>query len=405
MILEKINYEKNPYRIPERERFYEESINARRSAMKKNETFGRTGRKLLAYFSGFILSSNYLRPVVFFPILFELSCTGGVNSISSRDLTLYNRKEGNKSTSPLVTSSKSKKNPEVFVKRRDVIIEPILDSDDDGSLFNVNDSKNNLFATYLRPRVGGFLLVKVLNHKSLVNSIEKIEENEDGNSAESIANGKDDEFNEMELIKALPHLGPIEEDEKSVIKNLRMKVVHQFENGDLLLTFKRSSANENNSKQAFVQARLPFDRVISKNNLTTRDLTEIKLLENYKDEIIEKNSTGWEDEYTLRLSGFDETKSKFATKLEEKRNDLRKIKNKLHDRLENLGKERRQMARERDKLIRNKSSLEESEKELKAEIEEQKGKLEEQSSQIEEQKKVIEDLSRPEEKPGDSADD
>ena len=122
----------------------------------------------------------------------------------------------------------------------------------------------------------------------------------------------------------------------------------------------------------------------------------------------EKKATGWQDEYTLRISGFDEAKSKMAAELESKRQDLVKLRDQVRTRLETMGSERRQWAKERDSWIKkraeDKVKMEQAGKEKeeqKAIIEEKESKIKEQEEVIKDQLSQIEELSRPEEKPSD----
>ena len=101
--------------------------------------------------------------------------------------------------------------------------------------------------------------------------------------------------------------------------------------------------------------------------------------------VVERKSVNWEDEYSLRISGFDETKSKMAAGLEEKREQLKSVRDKLENELKSFDGERKLMTTERAGLLETKAQ--------------DTAKIDDLNKQNAELKKEIEDL-----KPKDEAD-
>lgn len=340
-------------------------------------------------------------------IVISVSCQSNIKNVSSRDLSVYDRDEDSKIMRKGRPDTQTKKNPEIFIKKQDIRIKPVIPDNTSGSLFKPDDARNYLFTTYSSPVVGSYIRVKVVNH----NLVPGKKSQTPPASAAPAANDPEKEpdlLAEDDLMKALPHLDPGSFDAEAIIDELNMKVVHQLDNGDLTLAWERLSSGPEDARTLRLEARLPYRNISPSETLTTKDLTDIELLESYKGDILEKKATGWQDEYTLRISGFDEAKSKMAAELESKRQDLVKLRDQVRTRLETMGSERRQWAKERDSWIKkraeDKIKMEQAGKEKeeqKAIIEEKESKIKEQEEVIKDQLSQIEELSRPEEKPSD----
>lgn len=345
-------------------------------------------------------------------IFLSIACQPNIKNVSSRDLSAFDRDEDSKILRKGRPQSHVKKAPEIFIKKPNVKIKPVMPDNTTGSLFKPDDARNYLFTTYSSPVVGSYLRIKVVNHNLVPGK--KSADSEPGATSPSVASGNEsppkepDLLAEEELMKALPHLDPGSFDAEAIIDELNMKVIHQHENGDLSLSWERMSTGPEDARILRLQARLPYRNLSPSETLTTKDLTDIELLESYKGDVLEKNATGWQDEYTLRISGFDEAKSKMAAQLESKRLDLVKLRDQVRTRLETMGSERRQWAKERDgwlkKRAEDKIRMEQvgkEKEEQKALIEEKDSKIKEQEDLIKDQTTQIEELSRPEEKPSD----
>lgn len=321
------------------------------------------------------------------------SCFSSIRTIDSREPHFLARREGGKI---LKNSSKVKpqvSNPKFFTHKKVVKVVPLKSEYSSGSLYNLDDKNNHLFLTFNKPVPSDFLLVKIVNHKVLKNQA-----NDDPQTdAESGKQG--DELDEEQLIKSLPSLEPADLKSKGVMRNIRMKVMHQYINGDLLLSYNRNSTSDENSKLIKVKARLPRQFLQPEQQITTDQLAEVEFEEVGDEEVIKKSSTSWEDEYTLRISGFSEAESKEAAELDVKRRELMDIKEQLGNRLKSLGSERRQMAKERDKWIESNKQADKKLAEANEKLEEQKQQLIEKETALKEKNAEIEALTRPEDKP------
>jgi hypothetical protein len=238
-----------------------------------------------------------------------------------------------------------KEQGQLYVRKKIVSISPVESTNTNGSLFNVDDERNYLFAARGPLIVGRFIDVDVNSNRLVEKPAEgKIPEKSVGDAAKAEKNNDD------ELMKSLPNLEPSSPDARP-IHRFKMKIAHRFPNGDVLAIAERESVASQNQNNLSIQARIPYDRLISGSPISTDDLTEITMNESSDGEAIDRRSATWEDEYTLRMSGFNEANSKVAARLDQQRDQLRKIRDELKNRLIALGKERETMAGERNKLL------------------------------------------------------
>ncbi|MCB9228063.1 MAG: hypothetical protein H6618_00480 [Deltaproteobacteria bacterium] len=344
-----------------------------------------------------------------------ISCRSGVNPISNRNLSEFERNDEPRYIRrgrPEI--NKKKEAPELFIRKPEIKIIHKDKVNTNGSLFRPDDVRQDFFSTYNRPSLGSYLNIKIVNHNQL--PVKRGEDNQKNTDSASSSDNPDKasepgkELEEDKLIRSLPHLEPASYDAEAILDMLKMRVVHQYENGDLLLSWQRESIGSEDARTQEVQARLPYRNLNPSSELTTQDLTDIILTEHYKDETLQKKATGWQDEYTLRISGFDEAKSKIAADLESKRRDLMDMNQQIKNRLKSMGSERRQWTQERDSWIKKREedriAMEKIKKDQEAQnslIEEQKSTIKDQNKQIKDQQTQIEELSRPEEKPSDGA--
>ena len=320
------------------------------------------------------------------------SCFSGIQTIDSREPHLFSRQEGGQVFKNPMKGATEKKSPEVFIRKRKTRINPKPTMDNSGSLYNLEDKNNRLFVTFNRPDLNDFLMIKILNQKALKDSEQTAE---DGSQPAEDEN----ELDEDKLIKSLPSLEPFDLKSKGILKEIKMKVMHRYDNGDLLLSYNRESVSEENTSLIKVSARLPAQYLDPAKELTTKDLADIHFIELGEEEVIDKSSSSWEDEYTLRLSGFSEADSKLAAELDVKRRELMDIKQQLENRLKSLGSERRQMAKERDTWIEKNKQADQKLAEANAKLEEQKQQIAAKDNELKEKNQEIEELTRPEEKP------
>jgi flagellar motility protein MotE (MotC chaperone) len=163
-----------------------------------------------------------------------------------------------------------------------------------------------------------------------------------------------------------------------------MQIAHSYANGDVLAILRRSSENQDQLNEFEIRARIPYDRLTASDELTTDDLLDVRMVETRSpgNDIVTRNSSGWEDEYALRLSGFDEVKSKQALELADQRQRLQEAQEKLESKVKSFGEERRQFAKQRDDLNKKKADSDAKLKSLEAKVEEQETTIQSQNEKL-----------------------
>lgn len=322
---------------------------------------------------------------------FHFSCAG-LREISQTRPIVYDRPRSVESFGrPLPTLAKSRsEKPEYFVKKSDVEIIEQKPNRAAGSLFDLDDDRNRFFISGFIPKIGRYLEVKI-DSPNLVAPKDVSKKGKDK---------KADEYSDPQiqaLLDSLPNLTPPEGGEPRFISNIKMKVVDRFKNGDLLLTFQRNSQSERDRHFITIEATVPYHTVMSGGAIKVSDLVNISFIETRGQDVVHRQSSSWEDEYTARLSGYTEARSKVALELEDKRRDIERVRNKLDTRLRSFGKERRKVAQERDALLVD-------QKKDRAKLSKLSQKVQDQKNKIDEQSKIIKDLSDPSEKAGDDID-
>ncbi len=313
-----------------------------------------------------------------------VGCLPSIKQISGRNPDLFD-KESDKVTG----NSRPVGNPppDLFVKEKKLIIKDVEEENDSGSLFNVDDERNYLFASTGPQTVGRYLDIFVVSNRadaakaSKTGAVKTPEEQK----VEDLAKSQDDI--QKELLGSLPDLNPAgTPDDPALLKSFKVRIAHRYLNGDVLAMLSRRSTTDNQIKDVKIETRIPFNRLTSGEPLTTRDLIDVRYHENDAGEITDRTSTGWEDEYSLRLSGFDEAKSKGATDLADKRRKLEDATKKLETRIKSFGEERSQLSKQKEELTAKTGAQDEKVKTLEEKVKEQEG--------------IIEDL-KPQDKPGD----
>ena len=272
--------------------------------------------------------------------------------------------------------------PEIYVKRKNISISSQSENLKNGSLYDLNRNNNYLFASPPADRIGR--IVEILVKSGRLGEPKK----EEKDSKETDVEKKP----EIEA-KSYPGLDA-EGDNPPILDAIKMTISGKSLNGDPILILTKSSRSDNEAKVIRVTTKIPSNKLIGKEQVTTKDLYDIDWVERNNDEIIERKSPYWEDEYTLRLSGFKEAKSKTAVKLSSEWDRLKKEQKKLDQKLKSIGKDRRTLARDRQRLVK-------ARKDIKEKVEGLNSKVEEQKKTIEEQKQTIDELR---DKPGDEKD-
>lgn len=327
-------------------------------------------------------------------LLSGTACQTGVVPISRREY-LYEKEGKSASLShrrPL--EEESRPAPEVFVKRESLAIVPKEAKNYTGSLFSLSKANHLLFTDPPRGQVGEFLDVAVR-----VNRTDKspTPDNAAGaNTAATPTNQATAGSNQAlqdELVTALPKLEPGISEPKVPTK-LKMRVVRELENGDIIVEASRASENDWETQSIRAQARISRELLQSKQEISTLDLSDVQWYEAQNGEVIERESTHWEDEYTLRFAGFNEARSKMALDLENKRKDLEKVRDRLQERINNVGKERSKIAQERDRVSKLRQEAEDKLGELNKKVSDQDALIEQQKETIKKQEQLLESFQQ-----------
>ena len=249
-----------------------------------------------------------------------------------------------------------------------------------GSLTDLNDPRSYLFGFERPIEVGSYIDVKVASNRSdaAPNAADA------GAEPKSEVKGAD----EATLLKALPNLDPGGKNKPVLVKNIKMQILERFDNGDALVMYRRRSLREGQGAEVVVTARLPAEALSRPDQVSTNDLAEVDWRESASGDVVERKSANWEDEYSLRLSGFDETKSKEAVGLDEKREQLKAARDKLENEMKGFSSERQKMTKERAALLDDKSK--------------DNAKISDLEKQNTELQKKVDDLSPKDEAPGDA---
>lgn len=324
-------------------------------------------------------------------LLGTTACQTGVVPISQRNLY---EKEGKSAylghRRPVEEGTNA--SPEVYIKRQNTEIVPQETKNYTGSLFALNNPDNLLFVDPPRGAVGDFLDIAVqVNRKDKPAS-----PNPQAQTAAPTPDGKTADKSKAiqdELISALPKLEPDTADPK-VPSSIKMRVVRKLENGDVIVEASRASQNEWEANAIRAQARIPREKVRGTGEISTADLEDVNWYQSDNGTITERESSGWEDEYSMRWAGFNEAKSKIALDLENKRKELEKVKDRLKERIVNVGKERNKVAQEKEKVSIFRKDAEDKLNDLTQKINEQDGMISQQKEVIQKQEKIIEAMQQ-----------
>jgi hypothetical protein len=312
------------------------------------------------------------------------ACQTGVYPISQREH--LSEKEGK---SPHLghrrpVEEKSESSPEIYVKRENLAVVPKETQNFTGSLLSLKRAENSLFMEPARGAVGETLDIQVQVNRS--------EGAATPNPAAAAPAGAPGKGPQDELIAALPKLEP-EDKTPKVPSVIKMRVLRKLENGDVIVEATRASKNEWDANSIRAVSRIPRQRLASNQPLSTLDLVDVDWYEQQGANTIERESSGWEDEYTLRWAGFEEARSKTAIELENKRKDLQKVKDRLQDRIVNMSKERGQIAQERDRVRKLREEAEQKLNELNKKVEDQNNLIEQQKETIQKQQTLLNEVA------------
>ena len=315
-----------------------------------------------------------------------MSCQSPIKSLSRREirpgvLTRGLVKKGRK------IKEKAEKEPRIYVKKKKILIAKKEGERQNGSLYSSDNPENFLFYDKPKGSVGDVLNIVVVSSQQEQNGGQEVQE-EDPTKLRD------------QLLESLPEFAPSDDSLVPVTK-IKFKVDRKLKNGDLLVSTYRSSESEGQASSIRVEARIERNSLMNKKTITTEDLRDVEWSETVNDEIVERESLSWQDEYTLRLSGFNEVKSRMAKDLDNKKKDLMAVRDKLRDRINSLGKERRSVVRSREELSRKQKNLDKTLSKFEEELSDSRSTIEEQKEIIRKQQQLLEELQTSGESPID----
>lgn len=315
------------------------------------------------------------------------ACAPEVHKASTRNPDLFEKAGSNLHVA--ARQSEGPKPPELFTRTKEIKIDKVERPSETGSLFRAEDERNDLFSSAGPRQVGKYVDVKILSGRSQATGEAGKDQGAPAPGSEVDSKKPVDEV-EKELLAALPELAPAKPNEARLIERMKMRIAHRFDNGDVMVSMLRSTLAQGQAAEAQVSARIPYDRLISGDELTTKDLMDVKIVDSRDGEVAERRSSGWEDEYSLRLSGFTEAKSKAAAEIDEKRRRLEDARENLKTRIKTFSEERKQVAKEREAVRQKAEEQKKVDEVLAAKDEEIKDKAEEISEKEKEITSLIE---------------
>jgi hypothetical protein len=333
-------------------------------------------------------------------LLLAVGCVNRANTISTRTPGLFDKDGQKMQVRGRSVHDDGDTGQEIYLRRKGMVIKESDSGTKAGSLFNSGDERNFLFDTAVPHTVGRFLSVLVVfDRKKDGGEKERGKKVASAAAAESpaeqLADGEAPETEKAsaavdkeadELLNALPDLNPADPADRGIVKALKVKVVHRFENGDAMVMGNRQSKADSELHEIVFDARVPFDRLVSGEPITTDDLFAVNWRETIGTEVIERASSGWQYEYTARLSGFEESKSVLAQSLEDRRKQLEQTRNNLEAKIKSFAAEKRTFAEQREDLVeKEQKNQEELEKlrEIAAESEKKEKEAEEAAAKQE----------------------
>ncbi len=287
-------------------------------------------------------------------ILFLIwSCQSGIHTLSKREMV----RSAESYDLSLVHPNKDKAlqmGNEIFIKEATPKLESHQNPYETGSLFSPEHSKNNLYRTYPNYLPGDYISVKVVSNRKAVAAKNETGSNKNDEQKKNNEEAKDEEVEK--LLNSLPNLKPVNP-ETFPLKSIRMKVVHKLANGDIIVETHRESSIENEKSLIAVKAKIPYAKLSDVKGITTEDLFDIDWQELRGGEHTERKSIAWDDEFTLRLSGFNEVNSMWAKELDEKQKYLDQIRGEVEKKIMSFGEEKKQFVAERQKLLEERKNM------------------------------------------------
>jgi|GEM_PF-1574033 len=265
---------------------------------------------------------------------FLTSCQTGLMNMSSSD-------ESSLPVASRPIGKPANNQDKIYVKEERVAIAPDP-SDETGSLFRHDDKSSYLYSSANRGVAGEFIDVHITWNSDATPPKDQVANDKGAEEVSKEGEAKAGEA-EQKILSSLPKLDQPDA-KKLIAKTVKMQVLGRRLNGDLDVGVTRTAQTEAENHSISVRAILPREKAVSGENVSTSDLVAVEWNENAAGETIVRSSTGWVDEYSLRLSGLSEAKSREALALEEKRNQIASSRKQLEQELKALGKQRNDLA-------------------------------------------------------------
>ncbi|MCX6126291.1 MAG: hypothetical protein NTV34_16280, partial [Proteobacteria bacterium] len=267
---------------------------------------------------------------------------------------------------------------EFYVKNKDLKVKQTRKKNNSGSLSAVDDGRSYVLPTELPVAVGTNFDIKV--------SSNRLEPPGSAADAAPTPDPKSAAQLEETLLKSLPNLEPgaNAKDGPVVVKSFKVQVIDLRDNGDVVVAYHRRSLRADHAGDLLINAVIPFSALANRDGIFTDKLQDVHIRESQDGEIAERSSSNWEDEYTLRISGFDEAKSKSALALDERRKQLQEAKDRVVAQIKSLGSERQTMTKERQDLLDNKKKDEEKIASLEEKVKDQESEIQKLTPKVDE---------------------
>lgn len=310
-------------------------------------------------------------------------CFGNRHAISQRPITGEQEKIAGREVAVPIPPQ------DVYTKQTVLSIKPIKKVNTNGSLTSLDDPRAYLLASTAPLVVGTFLDIKTISNTEAAKATPATTA-KPGTAAAQV---------EQDLLKSLPNLDPVQGDPEkpNLVANFKAEVLEVLENGDAIIGYHRRSVRGDQASDYLIKARVPQAALAEKESLTTANLVDVEFRESREGELSERHSSRWEDEYTLRMSGFDEARSKSAVALEDQRRQIKDTRDKLATQIKAFSTERNTVAKERAEYLAKKKEEAQKITELEAKVKEQNEEIdklkpkEEDKEKAEEEAKLAED--------------
>lgn len=312
------------------------------------------------------------------------SCTGG-KYLSQRPIAEEVDSEGQRTE--LAARPVEPMNPrkEHYIKEKELKVKRRHKINDYGSLSQVDDKRSFLLADRPPIKIGDTLDIRLDSNKS---DAPKAGATADPAST-SAAKTNDDP-----LFKSVPTLDPAPDNTAVLVKRFKVKVIDVLEDGSLVVHHQRQSIRDGRANNVSVKAVLPMGTFTDPEAVVSSALQDVAFRESKDGDISERLSSQWEDEYTLRLSGFDEAESKSAIALEQKRKDLQDFRDRQLGQMKSMGQERQTMAKERNDYLEQKKVADEKIKKLDEELQDSKSEVKSLKKKLGEEDKAETSLNK-----------